>query len=64
MAESQYPNWISRLLTHPVHGLDNFQQLIETLTSGKNVIKAFCEIAPLDSAVTAHGNNGVARAGA
>ena len=64
MAESQYPNWISRLLTHPVHGLDNFQQLIETLTSGKNVIKAFCEIAPLDSAVTAHTNNGVAHAGA
>ena len=64
MAESQYPNWISRLLTHPVHGLDNFQQLIETLTSGKNVIKAFCEITPLDSAVTAQENNGVAHAGA
>jgi threonine dehydrogenase-like Zn-dependent dehydrogenase len=62
MAESQYPNWISRLLTHPVHGLDNFQQLIETLTSGKNVIKAFCEITPLDSAVTAQQNNGLAHA--
>jgi threonine dehydrogenase-like Zn-dependent dehydrogenase len=46
MAEAQYPGWAARLLTHPVAGLDNFQQLIETLTSGKNVIKAYCDIAP------------------
>jgi hypothetical protein len=39
----------ARLLTHPVQGLDNYRQLIDTLTSGKNVIKAFCEIAPLDA---------------
>jgi threonine dehydrogenase-like Zn-dependent dehydrogenase len=44
MAEAQYPGWAARLLTHPVQGLDNYQQLIETLTSGKNVIKAYCEI--------------------
>ena len=30
--------------------LDNFRELIDTLVNGKNVIKAFCEIAPLDPA--------------
>jgi threonine dehydrogenase-like Zn-dependent dehydrogenase len=53
MAEAQYPGWVEKLLTHPVQGLDNFRELIDTLTSGKNVIKAFCEIAPPDSAVGA-----------
>ncbi len=51
MAQAQHPGWAARLLTHPVHGLDNYQQLIGTLTSGKGVIKAFCEIAPLDTPV-------------
>jgi hypothetical protein len=46
MAEAQYPGWAARLLTHPVQGLDQWQQLIETLTSARNVIKAYCEIAP------------------
>jgi hypothetical protein len=39
------------MMTHPVQGLDNFRQLIDTLTSGRDVIKAFCEIAPLDTPV-------------
>jgi threonine dehydrogenase-like Zn-dependent dehydrogenase len=47
MAEAQYPCWVARLLTHPIDGLDNYRQLIETLTSGKSVIKAYCDIAPL-----------------
>jgi threonine dehydrogenase-like Zn-dependent dehydrogenase len=51
MAEAQYPGWAARLLTHPVSGLDNYRQLIDTLTSGKDVIKAYCEIAPLDTPV-------------
>jgi len=42
MAQAQYPGWAARLLTHPVQGLDNYAQLIATLTSGKGVIKAFC----------------------
>jgi glucose 1-dehydrogenase len=50
MAQAQYPGWVARLLTHPVQGLDNYRQLIATLTAGKDVIKAFCEIAPLDAA--------------
>jgi hypothetical protein len=42
IADAQYPGWAARLLTHPVAGLDNYHRLIETLTSGRDVIKAFC----------------------
>ena len=65
MAQVQYPGWVARLLTHPVQGLENYRELIDTLTSGKNVIKAYCEIAPLDAPVgmMAMAANGVAHAG-
>ena len=59
MAEAQYPGWAARLMTHPVQGLDNYRQLIETLTNGRNVIKAYCEIAPLDSPVAMGASNAV-----
>jgi len=64
MAEAQYPGWVARLLTHPVQGLDNYAQLIETLTSGGDVIKAFCEIAPFpnEDGRTAHLQRAVAAA--
>jgi len=64
MAQAQYPGWVARLLTHPVEALDNYRQLIDTLTAGKDVIKAYCEIAPLDTPVgmMAMAANGVARA--
>ena len=48
MAESQYPGWLSRLLTHPVKGLDNYQQAFELLTGGSGPIKIFVEVAPED----------------
>ena len=47
MAESQYPGWLPRLLTHPVKGLDNYQQAFELLTGGGRPIKIFVEVAPL-----------------
>jgi Glucose dehydrogenase C-terminus len=31
MARAQFPGWVAQLLTHPVQGLDNYPQLIETL---------------------------------
>jgi threonine dehydrogenase-like Zn-dependent dehydrogenase len=46
-AELQYPGWLSKLLTHPVKGLENYKELLDTLTTGKDVIKVFCEVAPL-----------------
>jgi threonine dehydrogenase-like Zn-dependent dehydrogenase len=45
MAEMEYPGWLGRLLTHPVKGLDNYTEIFEKLTSGKGVIKLFCEVA-------------------
>lgn len=46
-AELTYPGWLEKLLTHPVKGLENYQELISTLTNGKGAIKVFCEVAPL-----------------
>jgi threonine dehydrogenase-like Zn-dependent dehydrogenase len=40
----EYGDWLSRLLTHPVKGLENFKQLFESLTSASNVVKVFCEV--------------------
>jgi len=44
-AEAQYPGWLSQLLTHPVKGLENWKQLIDTLTNAKGAIKVYCEVA-------------------
>ncbi len=44
-AEAEYPGWLDRLLTHPVAGLENYRQLIDTLTTAKGAIKVYCEIA-------------------
>jgi threonine dehydrogenase-like Zn-dependent dehydrogenase len=46
-AEAQYPGWLSRLLTHPVKGLENYGELFQHLTSAKNAIKVYCEVAPI-----------------
>jgi threonine dehydrogenase-like Zn-dependent dehydrogenase len=48
IAEAQFPGWASRLLTHPVHGLDSYRALLSTLVSGNGVIKAYLEIAPVE----------------
>ncbi len=44
-AELQWPGWSSKLLTHPVKGLENYKELMKTLTEAKGAIKVFCEIA-------------------
>ena len=49
----EYGDWLKRLLTHKVEGLDNFQQLFEMLTAGTNVIKVYCEVDVEPAAVTA-----------
>lgn len=40
----EYGDWLERLLTHPVHGLENYDELFDALTNGKGVIKAYCEV--------------------
>jgi threonine dehydrogenase-like Zn-dependent dehydrogenase len=44
-AESEYPGWLGRLLTHPVKGLENYRQLFESLNGANGAIKVYCEIA-------------------
>src|ERR1044072_3964705 len=44
-AESEYPGWLGRLLTHPVRGLENYSELFEKLTGASGAIKVFCEVA-------------------
>ena len=43
-AEAEYPGWLARLLTHPVRGLENYRQLMDTLTTAKGAIKVYCEV--------------------
>ncbi len=43
-AEANYAGWLSRLLTHPVQGLDNYAELFALLTGAKGAIKVFCEV--------------------
>ena len=47
LAAARFPGWPERLLTDPVRGLDNYQPLFDTLTSARDAIKVYLEIAPL-----------------
>jgi threonine dehydrogenase-like Zn-dependent dehydrogenase len=44
-AEAEYPGWLSKLLTDPVKGLENYSELFSKLTSPNGAIKVFCEVA-------------------
>ncbi len=43
-AELSYPGWLSKLLTHPIKGLENDEQMMTTLTEAKDAIKVFVEV--------------------
>ena len=43
-AEAEYPGWLQRLLTDPVHGLESYRELFERLHSPNGAIKIFCEV--------------------
>jgi threonine dehydrogenase-like Zn-dependent dehydrogenase len=40
-----FPGWLDRLITHRIRGLENYRQLMDTLTSAKDAIKVVCEVA-------------------
>jgi threonine dehydrogenase-like Zn-dependent dehydrogenase len=46
-AEAEYPGWLRRLLTDPVKGLENYEELFAKLTNPNGAIKVFCEVAEL-----------------
>jgi threonine dehydrogenase-like Zn-dependent dehydrogenase len=45
MAEAQYSGWLSRLLTHPIKGLENYEILFQALLNSNGAIKVYCEVA-------------------
>jgi threonine dehydrogenase-like Zn-dependent dehydrogenase len=46
-AELEYPGWLRKLLTDPVKGLENYDELFKKLTSPNGAIKVFCQVAEL-----------------
>jgi threonine dehydrogenase-like Zn-dependent dehydrogenase len=45
-AEAEYPGWLRCLLTHPVRGLDNYEELFSRLQNPNGAIKIYCEVSP------------------
>lgn len=46
LAEAHWPGWLSRLLTHPVRGLENYGEMIRLLTEAKDAIKIYVNVSP------------------
>jgi threonine dehydrogenase-like Zn-dependent dehydrogenase len=44
-AELEFPGWLPKLLTHPVTGLENYQDMMQTLTTERSAIKVFVNVA-------------------
>lgn len=44
LAQSYWPGWLARLLTHPVHGLDRYAEMIRLLTDAKEAIKVYVNV--------------------
>ena len=44
-AEALYPGWLAQLLTTPVAGLENYEQMIRELTENREAIKVYVEVA-------------------
>jgi len=44
-AELEYPGGLDKLLTDPVKGLDNYQELFKKLTLPNGASKVFCQVA-------------------
>ncbi len=47
LAEYQFPGWLSRLLTHPIAGLDNYRKTFMRLSGDSQANKVFVEVVPL-----------------
>lgn len=46
-AEAQYAGWLSKLLTNPIRGLDNYKEMMRQLTEDKRAVKVFVELKPV-----------------
>jgi threonine dehydrogenase-like Zn-dependent dehydrogenase len=43
-AEALFPGWLGQLLTTPVRGLENYDEMIRALTEDRDAIKVFVEV--------------------
>ena len=48
-AQSAYPGWLAKLLSHPVEGLGEYEKMMHLLTTEKKAVKVFLQIKPLDA---------------
>lgn len=45
LCEAMHPEWLGKMLTHPVVGIENYQQMFNNLNGGATgMIKTFCQI--------------------
>src|ERR671933_53754 len=44
-SEALFPGWLNKLLTTPVRGLENYEQMIRELTENRDAIKVYVEVA-------------------
>jgi glucose 1-dehydrogenase len=44
-AELEFPGWLPKLLTHPMTGLENYQDMMQTLTTERSAIKVYVNVA-------------------
>lgn len=47
-AQSEYPGWLPKLLSHPVEGLDEYEKMMQLLTTEKQAVKVFLQVKPLN----------------
>jgi threonine dehydrogenase-like Zn-dependent dehydrogenase len=45
LAEMMYPGMIGKILTHPVNGLDNYQEMMRLLVEEKSALKVYLNVA-------------------
>jgi threonine dehydrogenase-like Zn-dependent dehydrogenase len=44
-AEAIYPGWLGQLLTTPIRGLENYEEMLRALTEDRDAIKVYVEVA-------------------
>jgi threonine dehydrogenase-like Zn-dependent dehydrogenase len=44
-AEAHYPGWLAQLLTTPIEGLSNFEQMLRALSDDADAIKVYVQVA-------------------
>jgi glucose 1-dehydrogenase len=43
-AIAAHPGWLAKLLTTPVKGLENYEEMLRRLTEDKDAIKVYVEV--------------------